>query len=293
MIKWSAVGISLLLFAVTLGIVAASPSQHTEHALSVERSEDRMSATATWDPNHGAESQAFFVVAKLLLGEEDVTGFGVVADTFRYVDYPLDGDVGTLSITNLDPARAYIYGVSSIAKDSNGAWLGWSPWQTFDESESNNSVDTDRAALVALYNATDGANWRKNDNWLSDEPMGEWSGVETDADGRVVSLNLWLNNLDGELPPEIGDLAKLERLNLSFNRLQEALPAEVGNLASLKELRLFGNQLSGEIPPSLGGLLNLQKLYMSVGNQFSGCIPNSLKNVAENDLGDLELPFCS
>ena len=31
---------------------------------------------------------------------------------------------------------------------------------------------TDRAALVALYNATGGANWRNNGNWLSNAPSG-------------------------------------------------------------------------------------------------------------------------
>ena len=36
------------------------------------------------------------------------------------------------------------------------------------------SVESDRAALVALYNATGGANWTDNTNWLSDEPLSEW-----------------------------------------------------------------------------------------------------------------------
>ena len=38
----------------------------------------------------------------------------------------------------------------------------------------------DRAALVALYNATDGPNWVINENWLTDAPLGEWYGVDTD-----------------------------------------------------------------------------------------------------------------
>ena len=48
----------------------------------------------------------------------------------------------------------------------------------------------DRAALVALYEATDGPNWTNNENWLSNAPLGEWRGVRTDASGRVVGLNL-------------------------------------------------------------------------------------------------------
>ena len=49
------------------------------------------------------------------------------------------------------------------------------------------SAETDREALVAFYNATNGKNWRYNDNWLSDAPLGEWYGVNTNGDGRVIS----------------------------------------------------------------------------------------------------------
>ena len=56
--------------------------------------------------------------------------------------------------------------------------------------------------MVALYNATDGANWNRNDNWLSDEPLGEWYGVTTEA-GRVTELILSQNQLRGEVPPEL------------------------------------------------------------------------------------------
>ena len=37
-----------------------------------------------------------------------------------------------------------------------------------------------RAVLVTLYEATDGANWNDNTNWLSAAPLGEWYGVTTD-----------------------------------------------------------------------------------------------------------------
>ena len=44
---------------------------------------------------------------------------------------------------------------------------------------------SDRATLMALYDATDGSNWANNTNWLSDRPLGEWHGITTDANGRV------------------------------------------------------------------------------------------------------------
>ena len=63
---------------------------------------------------------------------------------------------------------------------------------------------SDRAALVALYNATGGRNWSRNRNWLSNAPMGEWHRVTTDSDGRVTHLSLSSNQLTGEIPAELG-----------------------------------------------------------------------------------------
>ena len=65
------------------------------------------------------------------------------------------------------------------------------------------TVADDRAALEALYDATNGANWSRNDNWKTDEPLGQWFGVRT-SDGRVVRLELYDNQLSGTIPGEIG-----------------------------------------------------------------------------------------
>ena len=62
------------------------------------------------------------------------------------------------------------------------------------------SVETDREALVALYNATGGENWDINYNWLSDAPLGEWEGVSTNDDGRVTALEFYGGGLSGEIP---------------------------------------------------------------------------------------------
>ena len=51
----------------------------------------------------------------------------------------------------------------------------------------------DRTVLMALYNATGGANWMGNANWLSDAPIGQWIGVTTGPSGRVTVLNLTEN----------------------------------------------------------------------------------------------------
>ena len=72
---------------------------------------------------------------------------------------------------------------------------------------SQTSPETDREALVALYNATGGPNWDSSGNWLRDVPIGEWFGVTTDDNGHVTELNLRDNPLSGETPPELGNLA--------------------------------------------------------------------------------------
>ena len=56
-------------------------------------------------------------------------------------------------------------------------------------SPASEAVQRDRAALIALYEATDGANWDDGTGWLSDAPLGDWYGVTTDTDGRVLELS--------------------------------------------------------------------------------------------------------
>ena len=133
----------------------------------------------------------------------------------------------------------------------------------------------ERAALTALYNAADGKNWRNNENWLSGKPLGEWFGVFTDVGGNVVELNLGANGLDGELPPEFGNLADLEALNLAYNELSGEIPPEFGNLTNLARLYLSSNELSGKLPPELGNLEKLKSLFIG-NNNLIGEMPPEL-----------------
>ena len=138
-------------------------------------------------------------------------------------------------------------------------------------------------ALVALYNATDGPNWKDDTNWLTDAPLDDWAGVSANritVNGRVVGecvTQLWLNSnrLKGELPAELSSLLSLAELHLSNNQLSGAIPAELGSLLNLRLLDLSDNQLSGAIPAELGGLPNLRRLDLA-NNQLSGAIPAEL-----------------
>ena len=136
-------------------------------------------------------------------------------------------------------------------------------------------VSVDRAPLVALYSATGGDNWGNNDKWLSDQHVGEWSGVTVDEDGRVTELDLSRQRLTGEIPSDLGALANLRRLNLGDNDLSGEIPIELGDLANLESLYLAGNQLAGKVPDELANLTNLEGLYLS-RNRLNGDIPPEL-----------------
>ena len=151
--------------------------------------------------------------------------------------------------------------------------------------ERTDAPPSEREALVALYNATGGPNWKNNTNWLSDVPPGEWLGVTADDKGRVTELSLFQNELSGEIPAELGNLANLSALYLDENQLSGEIPAELGNPANLSALYLDENQLSGEIPAELGNPANLSVLGLS-RNQLSGEIPVELGNLANlSELG--------
>ena len=140
------------------------------------------------------------------------------------------------------------------------------------------SPTTDRAALVALYNTTGGANWTDNRDWLSNAPMVEWYGVTTDASGRVIELNLDSNQLTGTIPSSLGNLSELTNLSLHRNQLTGSLPSSLGGLSKLEVLSLGGNQFTGQIPSSLGGLSNLTGMYLW-GSELTGPVPSELGNL--------------
>ena len=148
----------------------------------------------------------------------------------------------------------------------------------------------DRAVLLEFYDALGGPNWVNAENWLTDMPMGDWYGVDTDDNGRVVSLRLrgrWdsdagvsiTHGLSGSIPPGVGSLGNLANLDLGYNDLTGTIPTELGNLANLRRISFTRNNLTGVIPSELGNLERLTVLALG-GNAFGGEIPPELGNLA-------------
>ena len=140
----------------------------------------------------------------------------------------------------------------------------------------------DREVLAMLYDATNGPDWTVDTNWLTDAPLSEWHGVTTNSSERVVILNLWTNNLSGEIPAEVGQLTYIEELNLGSNEISGEIPASIGQLANLGRLNLSNNNLSGGIPASMGQLSNLTELKIT-WNELTGSLPAELGQLIHLD----------
>ena len=131
--------------------------------------------------------------------------------------------------------------------------------------------DTDRAALVRLFEQSDGDNWKNKASWLDGSaPLAEWHGVSTDSALNVTQLKLNDNGIM-KLGAAIKFLRFLVHLDLSNNPLLDGrsslkwnshyridskcstlmlhslkitcflgLPDTIGDLKNLKDLNLLG-----------------------------------------------------
>ena len=157
-------------------------------------------------------------------------------------------------------------------------------------------MTSDRAILMAFYEATGGEHWTNKGNWGSDLPLGEWYGVtteliepETEAGEpveRVVELDLAYNNLTGELPALLGSLDELRHLDIAGNQLAGEIPSAWGNWEKLVYFNCESNQLSGVLPTTLSHWSNLVEFY-AYDNRLSGKLPDGLENWKDLQIVDL------
>ncbi|MCX6822567.1 MAG: leucine-rich repeat protein, partial [candidate division SR1 bacterium] len=132
------------------------------------------------------------------------------------------------------------------------------------------------AALVALYNNTDGPHRGDSTNRLSGTLAENWYGIQVypgGGTGVVSRIDLHNNRLSGAIPPEIGDLSSLGALDISENNITD-LPKEIGNLGNLVWLQINNNKLTS-LPREIGYLGNLQGLFAG-GNQISSISGTSM-----------------
>lgn len=141
------------------------------------------------------------------------------------------------------------------------------------------SLESDRLALLDLYNATKGNYWNNRSGWSvpgtpGDNPCG-WSRI-TCENGRVTSIAMSENNLVGKLPESLTTLTSLKYLYFAGNSLSGNIPANIGDLTNLRHFEVSNNSdLMGEIPTSIGNLHLLELLSIN-DTKISGNIPAGL-----------------
>ena len=170
----------------------------------------------TWDASEAATAETFDVTFTF---SEEVSGFTegdlLFGEELSIEEFPMVSQGTVFMVTfRTDPSKDQVIfflranSVTSVATGTENAVA--IPVQI-------DLLLTNRDALVALYNATGGDSWTDRMNWKTAAPLGEWSGVVTDADGNGTALYLSLFNLSGAIPPALGDLRAVTTLNLGAN----------------------------------------------------------------------------
>lgn len=156
-------------------------------------------------------------------------------------------------------------------------------------------------SLVDLFTITNGENWTRNDGWLvNNNPCG-WYGI-TCKDGKIRSIMLPSNNLDGSLSPHInkadftvfsglqyidmsnnnlsgvymyfGENSRLKTIDLSYNNLETNNENGLGKLRNLRELYLNDNSWMNLTEDTVSSLINLRILNLS--NNIVFVLPDNL-----------------
>jgi hypothetical protein len=144
------------------------------------------------------------------------------------------------------------------------------------------TLETDRLALVAIYNAIPVGNHSDFTTWIvpgtpGDSPCG-WAGVTCEG-GRVTKLDLGDYFISAALPPQIGNLTALTYLDLrgagnEFGTWEGDIPEEFGNLVNLEYLNLYGTRVGRDNMDVLGNLTKLKTLYITAYGTIPGAFAN-------------------
>eukprot|EP01032_Pedospumella_encystans_P008038 gene8038-9577_t len=158
------------------------------------------------------------------------------------------------------------------------------------------------SALQDLYDSTNGANWRWDPTtstigtftstngvpWnftaTANPCTDQWQGLNCSFTApftyyHISKLVLVRHNLEGTLPPTIGNFSRLHYMNMEDNKISGTLPQTLTKLSGLLVLNLAENHFEGAVPRSLQDLSHLQEFFLD-NNKLSGQLPNVFVTLA-------------
>ncbi|GAY68819.1 hypothetical protein CUMW_267190 [Citrus unshiu] len=143
----------------------------------------------------------------------------------------------------------------------------------------SNNITTDQQALLALKDHIiyDPTNLLAH-NWTSNTSVCTWIGITCDVNShRVAALDISQFNLQGTIPPQLGNLSSLTTLNLSHNKLSGNVPSSIYTMHTLKFLDFTDNQLSGSVSSFVFNMSSIVEIRLT-NNRFSGELPKNICN---------------
>lgn len=142
---------------------------------------------------------------------------------------------------------------------------------------------TDSLALVAMYNASNGAKWAK-DNWDLTKPIKEWAKVTVNEAGRVTKINLGTKTItagEWEIPAEMGTLTELTELVLGSNMVKGDFPECLYELKNIVKLNLPTNNISGSFSAKMANWTKLDEFSLLNNAAFGGTLPAEIGECAD------------
>ena len=154
-------------------------------------------------------------------------------------------------------------------------------------SDYYNNVDTFQSPLPTIYSITNLKRLELSFCLISDSIHSGIANLD-----QLEHLNLWGNELYGEIPDEFWSLTNLISVDLggsiggffspaAKNNLTGIIPTDISNLINLKDLNLDYNNFTGNLPPQLFELDSIKNIS-AVQNFLSGQIPETICIIDSN-----------
>jgi hypothetical protein len=172
-----------------------------------------------------------------------------VADQYKTIVEAIQGNsVLNDTVTDLASEPEAYQEVDGSAPVMNRAFS----WVLFEDDLNDREHLVSRFALASIYYDLDGANWPKNEGWLSEASVCEWEGIDCDRFGIVTEIDLSNQGITGPVPPYFSLIPTAQAIWLRNNEFSGELQGEIfGSIPNLTILYLENNKFTGTIPSSL------------------------------------------